>query len=419
VRCDVPAHVYQSTFSPNSQWSEEFAQGHEIRAYWRKVAEDRDVYRYISFDKRIQAAQWDAVAAEWVLNIEDLKSHEDEVERFDILITAIGRFNAWKLPDYPGIEEYQGHLRHSSNWDPNFDPTGKTVAVIGNGASGIQVVPELQKVVQHLDHYARSRTWIAGSIGGHDRKVEPMYISSEQLKEFEHPAAHLEYRKKLEDTYWRRFAGLFKNSTANNSARQDFKELMRKRLDKRPDLLDAIVPDFSPNCRRLTPGPGYLEAISQDNVSFIQTPIRRFTKKGIETVDGTHRPVDAIICSTGANIDYAVPFPLISGTTDLASAWKPAGEFGFPYSYLGLATPGFPNLFFIHGPNAAGHSGTLPHSVENQVTYIARLLRKVSGEGISTIVPKKEAADDFVEYCDTFFPRTVLTEECSSWSNGE
>lgn len=419
MRCDVPAHVYQSTFSANSQWSEEFAQGPEIRAYWQKVAEERDVYRYIKFNKRIRHAQWDTGTAEWVLQIEDLESQVNVVERFDILITAIGRFNAWKLPDYPGIEEYRGHLRHSSNWDPSFDPTGKTVAVIGNGASGIQVVPELQKVVKHLDHYARSRTWIAGSIGGHDRKAEPMYISREQLEEFEDPATHLAYRKNLEDTYWRRFAGLFKNSRANDTARQDFKELMRKRLETRPDLLAAIVPDFAPNCRRLTPGPGYLEAISQDNVSFIQAPIRRFTKYGIETIDGIHRPVDAVICSTGANVDYAVPFPLVSGSVDLASAWKPDGEFGFPYSYLGLATPGFPNLFFVLGPNASGHSGTLPHSVENQVTYIARLLRKVSSEGIRTIVPQKAAADDFVEYCDTFFPRTVLTEECSSWSNGK
>jgi cation diffusion facilitator CzcD-associated flavoprotein CzcO len=152
-------------------------------------------------------------------------------------------------------------------------------------------------------------------------------------------------------------------------------------LTDKPELLDSLVPDFSPHCRRLTPGPGYLEALSKENVSFIQTPIKRFTKDGIETVDGVHRPVDAVICSTGANVDYAVPFPIVSGDVNLALAWKPDGKFGFPYSYLGIATPGFPNLLFIHGPNASGHSGTLPHSVENQVTYIARVLRKVSGEG--------------------------------------
>lgn len=419
MRCDVPANVYQSTFSPNSQWTEEFAQGHEIREYWQKTAAKHNVYKYIKFATRIDSAQWNSKDSKWVLELKNLKTGETFVEKFDIFITAIGRFNAWKLPDYPGIKDYQGHLRHSSNWDPSFDPTGKRVAVIGNGASGIQVVPELQKVVKHLDHYARSKTWIAGSLGGRDRKAEPMYFSEAQLKDFEDPAKHLEYRKKLEDTYWRRYAAILKNSEENVAARTEFKELMKRRLIEKPELLDAIVPDFSPHCRRLTPGPGYLEALAKDNVSFIQTTIKRFTKDGIETEDGVHRPVDAVICSTGANIDYAFPFPVKSGEINLASAWKHDGEWGFPYSYLGVATPGFPNLFFIHGPNAAGQAGTLPHSVENQITYISRILRKISGQGIRTMVPKKEAADDFQEFADTFFPTTVLSEGCSSWTNGK
>jgi cation diffusion facilitator CzcD-associated flavoprotein CzcO len=354
-----------------------------------------------------------------VLDIKNLATQEIVVQKFDILITAIGRFNAWKLPDYPGIGEYQGHLRHSSNWDPSFDPKNKTVAVIGNGASGIQVVPELQKVVKRLDHYARSPTWIAGSFGAGERKAEPILFPPSQLKDFEDPIKYLEYRKGIEESYWRRFAGLFKNSKANLTAKEEFKAVMKKRLGDKPELLDAIVPDFPPHCRRLTPGPGYLEALTKDNVIFIQTAIKRFTKDGIETVDGVHRIVDAIICSTGANIDYAPPFPIISGDLNLAEVWKPDGNFGFPYSYLGIATPGFPNLFFIHGPNASGHSGTLPHSAENQITYIARVSRKISKEGIKTIAPSKAAADDFVEYCDTFFPKTVLSDGCSSWSNGQ
>jgi cation diffusion facilitator CzcD-associated flavoprotein CzcO len=410
--------VYQSTFSPRTQWTEEFAQGHEIRAYWQSVAKKWNVYRYIKFSKKIQHAQWHADEGKWVLRIQDLKTQENTEEKFDVLISAIGRFNAWRLPDYPGIEEYQGHLRHSSNWDPSFDPRGKTVAVIGNGASGVQVVPELQKVVKHLDHYARSPTWIAGSFGGHDRKAGPMYFSSEQLKEFEDPQKYLEYRKGLEASYWRRFPAILKNSKENLTAKEVFTALMAKRLEEKPELLVSLVPSFSPHCRRLTPGPGYLEALTKDNVTLIQTRIKRFTKTGIETVDGVHRPVDAVICSTGANIDHAPAFPIVSGTVDLSSAWKPDGKFGFPYTYLGLATPGFPNLFYLLGPNSAGQSGTLPHTVETLVTYIARVLRKISLEGIQAITPSKAAADDFVEYSDTFFPTTVLSEECSSWSNG-
>jgi len=193
---------------------------------------------------------------------------------------------------------------------------------------------------------------------------------------------------------------------------------MAKRLAKRPELLDSIVPDFAPNCRRLTPGPGYLEALTEENVDFVSTPIKRFTSHGIETTDGKIREVDAVICCTGANIDFAPPFSIISRGVDLKSAWKPNGEFGFPYNYLGVGTPGFPNLLYVQGPNAVGPSGTVPQSVETQVTYLSKILRKISSQGIKSMVPSKEATDDFVEYCDAFFETTVFSDECSSWANG-
>lgn len=124
---------------------------------------------------------------------------------------------------------------------------------------------------------------------------------------------------------------------------------MRVRLEDKPELLGDLIPDFSPHCRRLTPGPGYLEALTKENVSFIQTSIKRITETGIETSDGQHREVDAIICSTGAKVDFAPSFSIIANGIDLAEAWTPGGHFGFPYTYLGVATPGFPNLGFIHG----------------------------------------------------------------------
>ena len=415
VRCDIPANVYQSTFEPRTQWTEEYAQGKEIRDYWQHVAKKYNVYKYLKLGHKVIGANWDGEKGEWTLKAENLSTGEKTEQQFDVLINAVGRFNAWRLPDYPGINEYEGHLRHSSNWDPNFDPTGKTVAVIGNGASGIQVVPNIQKVVKHLDHYARSRTWIAGSFGGEGpgRRLEPNYLPDELLKSFEDPDTYLKFRKELEGTFYRRFASLFKDAEPNKAMREDYIKLMGERLKKKPELLAAIVPDFSPNCRRLTPGPGYLEAITEDNVSFIQTPISHFTKDGIVTKDGVERKVEAVICSTGANIDMRPPYPIIANGKDLRDVWTPD-----PTAYLGVATPSFPNLLIIQGPNGAGHSGTVPNQVETQVTYIAKLLRKVGNQGIKSFAPTQAATDDFIAYCDSFFPRTVFTEACSSWANG-
>jgi len=187
VRCDIPANVYQSGFAPKTQWTEEYAQGAEIREYWQDIAKKHNIYQHLHLEHRITYATWDEDKGEWSLTINNLATGDTYEERFDVIITAIGRFNAWRLPDYPGIEDYEGHLRHSSAWDPAFDPTGKAVAVIGNGASGLQVVPNLQPIVKHMDHYARSKTWIAGSFNGaaKGRTMKPQYYAKDVLKSFE------------------------------------------------------------------------------------------------------------------------------------------------------------------------------------------------------------------------------------------
>ncbi|RFU30934.1 hypothetical protein B7463_g5425, partial [Scytalidium lignicola] len=415
VRCDIPAHVYQSTFEPNTQWTEEYAQGPEILEYWKSVATKYDVYKHLKLSHKIGAARWNESAAKWVLEVENLVKGVKYTDEFDVLITAIGRFNAWKLPDYPGINDFEGHLRHSSHWDPDFDPKGKKVALIGNGASGLQVLANIQPLVERLDHYARSKTWIAGSFGGEGggRRLEPNYYSKERLETFKDPKKYNEFRKDFEGKFYRRFGAIFKGTEANEELKKEFITLMSERLKKKPELLQEIIPDFSPNCRRLTPGPGYLEALTEDNVDYIRTPISHFTKEGIVTTDGKERKVDAIICCTGANIDMLPPFSIVGEKEqNIRDAWTPD-----PYTYIGVATPGFPNLLFIQGPNGTGNAGTVPNQVETQVTYIAQLLRKVSSQRIRSFAISKAATDDFVAYSDAFFRKTVWSENCSSWAN--
>jgi cation diffusion facilitator CzcD-associated flavoprotein CzcO len=285
------------------------------------------------------------------LNVLDIaKSSTDDFD-FDFIITANGHFNEWKLPAYPGIENFKGHLRHSSNWDPTFDPKGKRIATIGNGASGIQVTTALQKEAAHVDHYARNKTWIAGSFNpsARERQEAAMPFTEEQLRDFQDPEKYLAFRKHLEGTFFRRFESILRDSDTTRKGAEAFRKIMRERLGDDAELLEKMVPDFPPFCRRLTPGPGYLEAITKDNLTFIQDPIDHFTEDGIVTKDGVHRQVDAVICSTGANVDFAPPFPIVAGDYDLSRDWKPDGKFGFPYSYLGLFTPNFPNCAYILG----------------------------------------------------------------------
>ncbi|KAL5334155.1 hypothetical protein BJX70DRAFT_402858 [Aspergillus crustosus] len=419
VRCDIPAHVYQSCFSPNTAWSEEFAQGHEIRDYWQSIARKYDVYKYVRPQTKVEQAEWLADKGKWRVTVRDLKEDKVYEEELDVVLNAIGHFNAWKLPDYPGINDFQGPLFHSSNWNHNVNLKGKRVALIGNGASGLQVLPSIQPIAAHVDHYARNRTWIADSFGTVGvRRLEPNIIPQEKIDSFADPATYLEYRKSIESGYFSRFGAIFKDSPINANLREQWSTLMLARITEKPELADKIIPDFPPNCRRPTPGPGYLEALCKDNVSYIQTHISHFTPTGIVTTDGTERPVDAVICSTGANVDHVPPFPILANGLDLREAWTHGGTYGFPYNYLGVAVPNFPNLLWIGGPNSTGHGGSVPNSVENQITYIAKILRKFRSQGIKSFSPSKAATDDFLEYSDQFFPRTVWTDNCSSWYNG-
>ncbi|KAG8626645.1 hypothetical protein KVT40_005590 [Elsinoe batatas] len=418
VRCDIAAHVYQSTFDPRTQWSEKFAQGQEIREYWQGLARKYNIYKLVKLSRKVIGLDWNKSASVWKVKVQDTTSGQIDEEEADFVLPALGRFNAWKLPDYPGIEDFKGLLRHTSNWDKSFDPKDKNVAVIGNGASGIQVVPNLQRLSKRVDHYARSRTWIATTWAGDARTFDAQPYTPEQLKEFEDPAKYLKFRKELEAQYWRGSPALLAGSVANRAKREEYINVLRQRTTKKPELVNNLIPDFSPNCRRLTPGPGYLEALAEDNVELIQTAIRRITPTGIETEDGKHREVDAIFCATGANVDMVPPFPITANGLDLREAWRPGGKYGWPHSYLGLAVPDFPNLLLVHGPHGTGPSGTVPHAVEVQLTYYAKVLRKVSTQGIKTITPSKKATDDFVEYADAFFPKTVFADKCSSWYNG-
>lgn len=320
-------------------------------------------------------------------------------------------FSDPKFPDYPGIKEYAGHLSHTSAWDKEFDPAGKKIAVIGNGASGLQVVPQLQKSAAVLHHYARSRTWIAGSFGGEelDRNVRS------------HPPTdaegYINHRRSLERNLFSTFGIFMKEEGKEQAARDRFVKIMSERLGDRVDLLEQILPEFSVSCRRLTPGPGYLEALREPNVSYITQKIRNFTKTGLQLVDGSEQDYDAIVCSTGGNVSFAPMFPVIAHGINLQDAWSPSGSPGFPDTYLGLAVPNFPNLFLVLGPGSSGPSGTVPNVAENQVTYIAKVLRKAHQQGIRSMTPTQEATNDYRAVCESFFPRTVVADNCSSWYN--
>jgi hypothetical protein len=202
-----------------------------------------------------------------------------------------------------------------------------------------------------------------------------------------------------------------KGSAMSQAAREAFSQLMRSRLAKKPELVDLLVPDFAPGCRRLTPGPGFLEALTEDNVEVISSPIRAVLPSGVLLEDGRVVELDAIVCATGFNFAGAPPFPVVGldGKT-LKDRFDP-----YPEAYMSVAVDGFPNFFSMLGPNSGVASGSLSKIIEATGDYITKCIRKVQKENIGAMHISPRATRDWLRYVDAYFPTTVFLDNCKTW----
>jgi hypothetical protein len=202
-----------------------------------------------------------------------------------------------------------------------------------------------------------------------------------------------------------------KGSPMSNFARDAFTQLMRSRLAKKPELADFLIPKFAPGCRRLTPGQGFLEALTEDNVEFISTPIRAVTEKGVVLEDGRLIELDVLVCATGFNSAGAPPFPVvgIDGKT-LGDRWEP-----YPEAYMSVAVDGFPNYFTMLGPNSGVASGSLTKILESVGDYIIKCIRKLQKEDIKSMRISSHATSSWVKFLEVYFQKTVFLDDCHTW----
>jgi hypothetical protein len=269
-----------------------------------------------------------------------------------------------------------------------------------------------------MDHYVRGRTWIAASFGSevvrerNDGKDGNFTFTDEEKALWRSdPEAYIKYRKALECGMQGGYAVTHRGTTEHQAARKAFDADMRARLTKKPEVAEHLIPNFPPLCKRLTPGPGYLEALTDDKCNVIAQGITRIDATGIWTPDGVHRPVDAIVCATGFDTSFQGRFPIIGQHgKNLQDRYRVRAE-----TYLSIGVDGFPNYFQSLGPNAGVGNGNLIIIIEALAQYLGQILQRLATGNTLTVQPKASAVQNFTNYCDAYFRRTVFSAECNSW----
>lgn len=300
------------------------------------------------------------------------------------------------------------------------DYSGKKVALLGCGSSAIQILPHLQTKCPEVLNFVRGGTWISQPFGStmtedilsNSSETGNYSYTPDELARFEEDKQFYQsFRRKMESYINKDFPCLFPNSPEEVEATEKIRNIMRQKLASKPGLYEALEPSFIPGCRRLTPGPGYLDALVQDNVRLIKTPIVRITEDAVITKDGKEWKVDAIACATGFDSSHMPRFPIVGrGGQSLSDRWKSRAS-----AYMSHSIPGFPNYFTVGGPNSATGGGSLLLILESVMGYIIKSVQKISREHIKSMEVKEDSLASWVSHLDKYFPDTVHVDDCTSW----
>jgi len=401
--CDVPSQLYSYSFAGHD-WPRSYSQQPDIQGYIKGVAERSGTLDRFVFDTPAEDASWDDDTQRWTVRT-PTGSYVAKT-----LIVGAGGLSAPRTPEIEGIETFQGEVFHSARWNHDVELAGKRVAVIGTGASAIQIVPELQKMLAdsggHLDVYQRTAPWI---IPRNDR----IYGRLERAALRRVPGLRRLYRTGL---YWghEAFVPAFtlsprlawpavKQATANiNKGIED------------PELRAKVTPHFMLGCKRVLRSNDWYPALAADNVDLVTDPIAKVTGNAIVTADGVEREIDVLVVATGF---WTTELPITEHITGragrtLADQWRETGM----AAYKGTTIPGFPNLFMIVGPNTGQGHTSMIFIIESQVAYVRAALQRLRRDGLSSVEPSQEATDAYNRSLQRRMKRTVWTRGgCQSW----
>lgn len=400
--CDVPSHLYSFSFEPKATWTRLFSPQPEILDYLKGVTDKYDLRRHIRFGSKVTRAEWDDDEFRWHVFTED---GQEYVAQF--VISGVGGLHIPRFPDIEGINEFAGTSFHSAQWDHSVDLTGKRVAVIGTGASAIQIVPAIVDRVAELQLYQRTPAWVV---------PVPHHQLPDAVRQAFVVVPGLRYAVRA-GIYWALEGVGFAMTKRPGLLRviEAIGKLNIRRQVRDKELRRKLTPRYRAGCKRiLYSGNNYYRAVADPTTTLITERISRITADGIVTADNVERPVDVIVYATGFHVTDSYTYVGITGPNgeDLVERWNREGV----AAHRGIAVADMPNLFFLLGPNTAlGHTSVV-FMIESQIRYVAQAIAAADKAGAQALAPSRAAQDRYnAELQDKLAGSVWMTGGCNSW----
>jgi cation diffusion facilitator CzcD-associated flavoprotein CzcO len=394
AECDIASALYSYSFAPNPSWDFKWAKQKQIHDYQKRVAKNYGLYEHLRFGRTV-------VSATFYEGCWRTKFSDGDVIVSQFLVSAIGQLHIPKTPEVEGANLFRGAHFHAAKWDHDFDYAGKRVAVIGNAASAIQLIPELAETVDQLTVYHRTPNWIIP-------KKDRAYSGFEKWLGKRIPALGKLYRFNLfaqgEFFIWRIIQGKPISSWLGT---QWVKMGLRKHI-KDKDLRAKMTPNYPMGARRVLLSDKIYPAFARDNVEVVTEGLERFTTDGLQTQDGKTRDHDLVVYATGFHTNPFLKEIDVTGEggRQLRDHWADGAS-----AYMGVMTSGFPNLFILYGPNTnTGHTSII-YKLENQVGYILQLMEKAAAQ----IRVKPEAETEFSNEMQARLKTLAWSKVEASW----
>jgi cation diffusion facilitator CzcD-associated flavoprotein CzcO len=395
----VPSHLYSYSFATNGEWSRVFAPWHEIQAYVESCVERFGLTSHLRFGTEVSELRFDDATQCWLVG-----TAGGSQVRARVVVSGTGPLNKPDTPELPGLERFTGHVFHSSQWDHGYDLGGRRVAVIGTGASAIQIVPAIASRVAQLHLFQRTPPWVMP-------RFDRAYAAWERRLLRAVPAWRWLVRKAI---YWR--LELFGCALLKDGrARRLFEKLGRWHLRRQvadPELRARLTPDYRLGCKRVLLSDDYYPSLQRANVEVVTNAVAEITPGGVRSADGTERPVDAIVFATGfkAN-EFLTPMRIYNARgEELSARWQRGAA-----SYLGIEVAGFPNLFLLVGPNTGLGHNSIIFMIEAQVHYVMQCLKALRASGARSAEVKTDVQAAYSDEVQQRLQGTAWLAGCRSW----